>query len=773
MRKRRGRREFPVRPHVPATMGAAASSLLTSGVLLEAAWRGYTVSGTAAVSFPVLFVLLMAAAACMMALRFSALRRRPAPLALWLRWAAIGIFLAALASCGWIVSWRSRCDAVSAASLGTCTFTVRGDPSISVYGTSMTAGVRAADGRMLGAVRLTAENAYDTGSALSLVARRKPLDATDWARSRFMKGEVASVQAVKVRHVTRGQDLDPIGRLRLAALATIEPERSDARALIAGIVCGRTTELNQVPASDDFAVAGLTHLVAVSGSHLAFIALLLQSCLRRLRARPSVRALSLLAVMAGYVVFTGCAASAVRSVVMVGCSLLSGLGLRRAHPLSGLALTMTALVLLDPGVTFDLGFQLSAASVLFILVFGRYLAHLIARIGAPDGVAEALSLTLAAQWATVPLTVPVFGQLSLIAPLANLLAGPVMSALLVVGLITVPLCTAVPMFSFLMAAPEALANASMFLGGMLARFPFAALPVSLASTQLAPCYVAAVGVYLLWRDWRRWQIVGAAVGACLALALHILRWTLFAPVGVTVLDVGQADAILVRDGASSILVDAGVDDAVVAALARNHVYRIDAVAITHWDRDHWGGLPAILAAVPVGRLIVPEGAADAVPAEVRAVFPGEIVEVSDGDHLNVGGFTCEMLWPRAPVIGEENADSLVLAVSYERGGGALSVLLTGDTERDELMEYALDAGDIDVLKVGHHGSKVSVDPDVLGIIDPEVAVASAGAGNRYGHPSQACIDAVEESGALFLSTIESGDVVISPGPTGPVVRTSR
>ena len=773
MRRSRERDGLPPRPYLPPTMGAAAGALLASAVMLEGAWRRYVSGGVAGVAAP---SLLCIAAVCLCCTIVSVLSRRFARrgpgLRALLRWVMAGMVFATATSVVWVASWQARCEAVAEANLASYTFVVRSDSSVSTYGVSMTAEVRSERGGALGSVRLTADETYEQGDVLHAVVRRKPLDNSDWARSRFMKGEVAAVQAVRIRGIEPSRAFDPIGDVRKLALKAIDPTRNDARALIAGIVCGRTTELNQTLANDDFATAGLTHLVAVSGSHLAFIALLLESVLRHVRMRPPVRSALLLSVMAAYVVFTGCAASAVRSVIMVGCTLASGLGERRAHPLSGLALTMMVLVLLDPGVTFDLGFQLSAASVLFILVFGRYLSHLISRMGLPVTVAEALALTLAAQWATVPLTVPVFGQLSLVAPLANVLAGPVMSALLVVGLVVVPIRVAVPALALLMALPEALANLSIFLSSLLARMPYASVPVSLSQPQLLPCYAAAVLLYVLWRDWRRWQLLGAGVMMLVAIGGHVVRWAVFAPATVTVMDVGQADAILLRDGASCVLVDAGVDDAVCQALARNHVYRLDAVVVTHWDRDHWGGLSDMLALVPVAHLIVAEGASAGMPEEVRSAFHGEVVELEAGDALAVGGFSCKAVWPREPVAGEENADSLCLAVTYDHDGSSLKALLTGDTERDELDAYAGIVGDIDVLKVGHHGSKISVDVESLAVLDPEVAIASAGEGNSYGHPAPECVDAIEDSGAVFFSTIESGDVTVSPGRSGPSVRTA-
>ena len=774
------REELPVRPHVPASACAALGALASSAVLLQDAWSSYGATGCA---MPGMFPLAACAAvplgcgALAFLLRCRAGRGScatggTAVLAACLLWLGAGVMASTASSCLWVEAWGARCEAVEQAQLGSCRFVLKGDPSVNAYGASMMAEVRDRRGTALGRVRLTADRPYDAGAELDAVVRLEPLDESDWARGRFMKGEVGSARVVHVGSVRSGVDLGPIGRLRAVALDAIQPARDDARALIAGIVCGRTTELNQLAVNDDFSTAGLTHLVAVSGSHLAFIAALLQGVLRRVRVAPAARSALLVTVMAAYVAFTGCAASAVRSVVMVGCGMLANLGRRRAHPLSGLSLTATVLVVADPGVTFDLGFQLSAASVLFILVFGRYLTHLAARLGAPPAVAEGLSLTLAAQWATVPLTLPVFGVLSLIAPLANLVAGPVMSALLVTGLVVVPARMLLPGLEALMACPEGLARASLFLARLFAGLPHASLAVSCTALQLMPCYLAAVAVYLLWADWKRWQLVVALLAAAGAAGGYMMRWSVFAPAALTVLDVGQADAILLRDGSSSLLVDAGVDDAVVDALARNHVYRLDAVAVTHWDRDHWGGLPDLLALIDVDRIYVAEGAARQMPDEVRAAFGGEVIELREGDALRVGGFICSMVWPHVPVTGEENADSLCLDVSYRNGGRSLDALLTGDAERDELSAVAEQVGDIDLLKVGHHGSKASVDAASLDVLEPELAVASAGARNSYGHPSGECIEAVTAAGALFLCTVDAGDVDVRPGEAGVRVQTT-
>lgn len=391
----------------------------------------------------------------------------------------------------------------------------------------------------------------------------------------------------------------------------------------------------------------------------------------------------------------------------------------------------------------------------------------------PRPIAEPLSLTLCAQWGTLPITIPIFGTCSIVAPLANLVLGPVMSALLVVGLVSVPLAAIVgPLADVLLAPADALASISVFGAQAFAGFPYASIAMAASPASALP-YLAACVVYAAWLDASRWQVAVVCAAIPGALAMHLVRWTLFAPASVTVLDVGQADAILVREGSAAILVDAGVDSEVADALARNSVFQLDAVVITHWDLDHYGGLEDVLASVSVSRVVVAEGALDAMPEELAALDMPEVVELSEGDELSVGGFACTMVWPEGPVEGSENEDSVALAVSYDSGGCALDMLLAGDTEIAQEERYAGRVGDIDVLKLGHHGSAASIDVALMAQMRPELAIASAGEGNSYGHPTKECIDTVEASGARFLCTIDVGDVTVRPARGGFSVSTER
>lgn len=286
-----------------------------------------------------------------------------------------------------------------------------------------------------------------------------------------------------------------------------------------------------------------------------------------------------------------------------------------------------------------------------------------------------------------------------------------------------------------------------------------------------PCLLA---VLLVW--WPRPRARPMAVGlACLVLlaAIPYIYWDRFAPPSVTVLDVGQADAILIRQGGTVALVDCGLDERVVSALVRNNVHHIDVVFVTHWDEDHWGGLPDVLDHFSVGTIVVAADALDGAPAEVLNRPGVTYWQVACGDTVDIGAFRTRVMWPFDTVDGEGNEDSLVLLLSYAQEGKSLRVLLTGDAELDQEREFVQEVGDIDVLKLGHHGSKVSVDTDLLGTLKPELSIASAGEGNRYGHPSDACIAAVRDAGGAFACTVEHGDISVSPTAKGFAMRCQR
>lgn len=757
---------MPPRPLMPWTMALCAGLCTSCGLVLNVA--ADLLLGERSAPVASLWAISVAAAACIILAR-SCMR-----LMRWRRWlyaAALGIVAGSVVSAGWAIGALRASRALDNRAASSLEFVVRGDPSINDGAYSYTCDAYAGEKR-LGQVRLSCDRELGVGSHVRAIGRISRLENDAYGRSRVLRGEVRKVKAVRIVSVDEGSS-GPLLRLRNGLLASIAPATDPARSLIAGVVCGRSAELRAQPAGDWFSVTGTAHLIAVSGSHLAIVGFVIEGVLQKTRCSLGLQRAILAITLVGYAAFTGASPSAVRACCMVFATLVVNGAGRRRHGLSALFVAMSIFVLLRPTVLFEMGFQLSCASVFAILCFCPYATYALGKLGVPSGVASMLSVTLCSQLATLPITIPAFGTYSLIAPLANAVIGPVVSLLLAVSIVLVPFSLVEPLQAWALVVPMIAARCALFFEQLYAAVPGASVSVPPDSMwiYLVPCLLAVLLVC-----WPRPRARPMAVGLlCLMLAAAVpyVYWDRFAPPSVTVLDVGQADAILVRQGGAVALVDCGLDERVVSALVRNNVHHIDAVVVTHWDEDHWGGLPDVLDQFSVGAIVVAADALDGAPAEVLNRPGVTYRQVACGDTVDIGAFRTRVMWPFDTVDGEGNEDSLVLLLSYVQGGQSLRMLLTGDAELDQEREFIQEVGDIDVLKLGHHGSKVSVDLDLLETLKPELSIASAGVGNRYGHPSDACIDAVKEAGGAFACTIEHGDITISPTAKGFAMRCQR
>lgn len=757
---------MPPRPLMPWTIALCAGLCASCGLVLNVAADVLLGERTAPVTL--LMAIPVAAAACIVLAR-SCMR-----LVRWKRWlyaAALGLVAGAFVSTGWAIGALHASRALDNRAASNLEFYVQGDPSINDGVYSYTCDAYAGEKR-LGQVRLSCDRELGAGSHVRAIGRISRFENDAYGRSRVLRGELRKVKVVRLVSVDEGSP-GPLLWLRNELLAVIAPATDPARSLIAGVVCGRSAELRALPAGDWFSVTGTAHLIAVSGSHLAIVGFVIESALQKTRLSRGLQRGLLVLALATYAVFTGASPSAVRACSMVAATLVANGSGRRRHGLSALFLTMAIFVLLRPTVLFEMGFQLSCASVFAILCFCPYATYALGELGVPPGLASILSVTLCSQLATLPVIIPAFGTFSLIAPLANAVIGPVVSVLLAVSVVLVP-CSLVPLLRHgALVVPMIVARCALFFEQLFAAVPGASVSVP-PDTPLVYVVPFALAVLLVW--WPRPRARPMAVGLlCLMLAAAVpyVYWDRCAPPSVTVLDVGQADAILVRQGSAVALVDCGLDERVVSALVRNNVHHIDAVFVTHWDEDHWGGLPDVLDRFSVGTIAVAADALDGAPAEVLNRSGVTYRQVARADTVDIGAFQARVMWPFNTVDGEGNEDSLVLLLSYAQGGQSLRLLLTGDAELDQEREFVQEVGDIDVLKLGHHGSKVSVDLDLLGTLKPELSIASAGEGNRYGHPSDACIDAVRDAGGAFACTIEQGDITVSPTVTGFAMRCQR
>ena len=386
-------------------------------------------------------------------------------------------------------------------------------------------------------------------------------------------------------------------------------------------------------------------------------------------------------------------------------------------------------------------------------------------------IAEPLALTLAAMVATTPFSAAFFSQLPLVSPVANLVVAPLFTLALTASLVCSAASLAAPVVAPL-ALPFAKGTAFLLAQAItiFAEIPFACVPVSLSvSWGLA---LSIAGPLLLWILWPQLTgetifAMGSAACAC-AIALVVIV-PFFRPSEIVMLDVAQGDAFLVRSKGSAVLIDTGNHDTLLKeALAKQGIFHLDAVIISHADDDHCGSLQALDGVVAIDSVLV---AQDAVTCDCEScegliksassvVGSDNVMPLVVGDTVTCGEFSLKVIWPHKFNDEGGNADSLCLLASLATGGGTWTALFCGDAESNQLKEMIDEGalGGIDIYKVGHHGSKAALTESVVNIIRPEVSLVSVGEGNRYGHPAAQTLSLLDNVGSHVFRTDEMGDV---------------
>lgn len=226
---------------------------------------------------------------------------------------------------------------------------------------------------------------------------------------------------------------------------------------------------------------------------------------------------------------------------------------------------------------------------------------------------------------------------------------------------------------------------------------------------------------------------------------------------VVVCDVGQGDAILIRTSrGSDILIDGGPNDSVLSCLNKHMPFwdrKIEAVILTHPDSDHLAGLLSVFKRFEVENYIRShQFKNDNLDKLEKAILSENKISATLAyrkDRLSVGDVSLIAVWPEKGAVGDINNDSLVFLLTFKN----FKMLLTGDSE-----EFRGSIGDIDVLKVAHHGSKESVTGEVLKDLKPELAIISVGENNRYNLPDKETIQILMEREISILRTDQDGDI---------------
>ncbi|KNC17783.1 hypothetical protein AC792_13100 [Arthrobacter sp. RIT-PI-e] len=579
--------------------------------------------------------------------------------------------------------------------------------------------------------------------------------------------------------------------------------------LLPGMALGDRTGLDP-DLEENMKTTGLTHLTAVSGANCSYVIAFAFLGLRLVRCPRFPAAVGAVLALVGFVLLVRPEPSVLRAAVMGAIGVAAVLSGRGKVSLTLLLLSIIVLLAFDPWLSLSFAFMLSVAATLGLVTAGPLVVASLSAV-LPQFVAQVLAIPLTAQLFCTPILVVLQPSLPVYSLPANILASPVVPAITLLGMLAVLALIAAPVLVQPLVGTAQLGTrwvantADMLAAAPAASLPWIAGPPGVIVSFLSCALVLTLIVYrerlvaqvaarrgalavapsppgtrtpppgrVAGVDPRRRRrlviglvlLPGVLTGSIILVRAHLPpahAWFM------TVCDVGQGDGLVISSAPGhALVVDAGPDpDAMDGCLDRLGVEVLDALVITHLHDDHYGGVEGALRGRTVSALYYSTG---------EAVLPPELTEAAEAagaeprlldedTSLVVPPLVVDVLWPPAgPADGEENNASAVLRVSVPTPERTLTVLLTGDLEEEAAArmlraEPSLATDGVDILKVAHHGAQ-NGGTELIGAVQPDLALISLGRDNDYGHPHATIIEALDRAGIATARTDQLGSFTL-------------
>ena len=542
-----------------------------------------------------------------------------------------------------------------------------------------------------------------------------------------------------------------------------------------------TGDKSLLPKEDYVAMqeTGLAHIFAVSGLHCAFLVTLLSLLI------PAARRRTLCAVavpvLLFYMLLTGLSPSVARACVMQLFLLAAPLFRRGSDPLTSLAAALLVILLCNPYAAGGVSLQLSFAATLgMVLLSGRLYAALTGRCRSKRRAvvwlvrftAANVAATLGALVFTAPLTAYYFNILSLVSPLAGLLAVPAAGYAFMSAFVSALLGFVwTPLGQLAGYVPYLLVRYILWLAHLLLSVPYHAVYFDQPYLRcwLVYVYAAFIGCAVTPDGRRKYLLATGLASLTLAGCLYLnAAWRQYGSFNALALDVGQGESVALWSGSETVLVDCGSSNSQISAgsvaadtLQGMGIRRLSAVVVTHYHADHTNGLAEVMTRLPVGALYLPDiedeyGVRDRLTALAERCGTS-VVYVTAPVQVPLGEAALT-IYPPLQTAGDLNEQGLTALAT----AGDFDLLITGDmageTEKRLVQTYPLP--DVEVLVVSHHGSRYSSDQTFLRAVAPETAVISVG-DNNYGHPAEETLRRLQAAGASVWRTDLQGSIRIT------------
>lgn len=554
--------------------------------------------------------------------------------------------------------------------------------------------------------------------------------------------------------------------------------------LLAAVVLSKTDTLDE-QVKTDFSNSGLSHIMAVSGMNVALIVIPLLYTSKKLKIPKLLYIPGIAIILIMFAFITGGSAAVVRAVIMSMVVIIGEAIYRDNDTLTCIAFSAVLILVYNPVIFFDVGFQLSYAATLGIVMLQSRIADMFKTL--PKILGDTISVTLSAQVGVIPIICYYFNKISIISLFSNIIAAPIAQGILIIGLVMSLIGQAsIFLAKFLSGIIYFLVKLLYFIANKSCLIPFAWLTVSTPSIyQIAAYYLIIIG-FLLYSTKEFNQIKlkcveklrpyyaklisrkKLMVGLGTAIVIFFVLSIYNRPLQISYIDVGQGDSAFIQTPNNKIILvdcgtgnrqDPGKDDKIIVPfLLDKGIRKIDIIVVSHPDSDHISSMESIADKFKVGSIMVSKGA-------LKSENWRDIEEIAKKNNIKIAVLNSgtvnisKNVNIEAISMGEEvsiNDSSLSVMLNYKNNKFLFCGDISKEAEAELIKKYNLKA---DVLKIAHHGSKNSSSEDFLNKVNPKVAVISVGK-NNYGHPSSEVVSRLENIKAKVLRTDKKGCITM-------------
>lgn len=552
----------------------------------------------------------------------------------------------------------------------------------------------------------------------------------------------------------------------------------ESAGILSGMIIGETSLISE-ETEDNFRKAGISHLLAVSGSNVAIVITCSTFIFSKIFGRKYSDYVSI-AFIVFFVMVAGSSASVLRAGIMAILCILANILIKRPSSIDNVFSSVFLILLFKPLSVLNVGFILSFVGTIGIILLSKPIDESLKRFIKYKEIRETLSVTLAAQLALLPIMVFYFNTISLVSIFSNLFIIPITGVVTVIGIILIGISMLFPFLANLISLVIVpLVHYVLVMSEFFSKFDFLNIKVITPSILTIIFLYGFIFIFYLKQKIKKQDYIESQnFYKSNILFQKFMKFFYFLFVGyifvcfvlrivpnnyveLTAIDVGQGDSFLfITENKKVILIDGGGSESsdydvgeniLVPYLLDRGITKIDYVFVSHAHADHIEGIYSVIEYFRVNNIFIGvQHEKDNLIEKLVTVaekYNAKIYSLVAGDYLKIDGVMINILHPSSNYY-DDNINNLSLVMKIECNGR--KILFTGDAEA-KVEETLKSLEEIDILKVGHHGSKTSSTEEFIDKLNPKISLIGVSKNNSYGHPNKNVINRLEKKGNVFMT----------------------